>query len=837
MPISHASYIHKPEDYVAPVDLNLMGKVLQYKQGEFDAGVAKEQGAIDSAASLDMVRGVDKDYLNSKINSLVDTVNNIGGADFSDPNITNQIAGLSSQIYNDPNIINAVAGTKQFRYVQDQYKQLKEKHPKDWNPANEWYDMNKFQDWFQDSRVGAPTSSGAGEITPYTRYEDDWQKTFDKITQNANVSQEITDKGLMYRIDTHKLVSPDRIWDTAQKMLTPEQRQQLAIEGRYQYQGLPVSELTKAYDADTYKKVGQQTSQLDDYKAKLKGALNIADQDKYQQLIDETNSNISKLVAPVKKNAEQIKENLYLNDKLKGLADRYAFDQTTTKLQPATDKMFKLKYEMDKQKFAYEQGKDNKQQEIEMAKDGLMYYQDPLTGQTTIIQDPNARQNKLRGKLGADGKPDYSGLPGYQAAPTSQTNTVTKDTLDSRKTDLTTANQKLMLDYAQSLGWRKGDASVTVTDLMPDGHLNVNLNPEMKTAMQQAMSAWDAMSQGKKINYDQLDPRFKQFGAKYQENLKEIEAIDDFTGTIDKQIMTKYGVDPDKLAKYNRVQDAIKNAQFSRSSDVAGAAGSSAMHQQVMNNADAHLQQVLSQEGVSPYGSVPGVDPKAVQQYYKNRVAERNTLIGSASEVFRLPTTTVDDDKQKNLAKMLAGNVTGGNLHVYDQHGKTLKDASNTGLNPDNIEVQSKGYKMLEGNLTPVFNIKYKTGPKPENFALMSIPVDKTQQDLLGFGSDQDLTPTTGYNFALRLNGQVKGLITTSGRNYDLKYDIVKYNPSDPNDQGVFVRIYKGDKPIVLDNLYLPTYQHGINFVEGLTKEKTIDDVFNKIQQIAPSNK
>jgi hypothetical protein len=256
-----------------------------------------------------------------------------------------------------------------------------------------------------------------------------------------------------------------------------------------------------------------------------------------------------------------------------------------------------------------------------------------------------------------------------------------------------------------------------------------------------------------------------------------------------------------------------------------------------MQDADKHLQDVLQREGAGPFGNIPGFDPKAIKAYYDNRTKERDALIGSASEVFRLPTVTMTDDKQKNLAKMLVGNVTGGNLHAYDQNGKTLKDASKNGLNPDNIEVISKGYKTLEGNLTPVLNIKYKTGPKAENFALMSIPVDEAQQQVLGFGSDQDLKPLSGYNFALRLNGQVKGLMTTSGRNYDLKYDIVKYNPSDPNDQSVFVRIYKGDKPIVLDNLYLPTYQHGVNFVEALTKEKSIDDVYNKILQVAPSNK
>src|SRR5687767_7752491 len=224
MPISHKSYIHQPIGYTSPVDLNLMGKVLQFKQAQYDAGVAKVQGAIDSIASLDVVKDVDKQYLNTKLNSLVGTVNNIGGADFSDPNITNQIAGLSSQIYSDNNIINAVGNTKKFRYVQQYYKDLKEKKPKDYNTANEWFDFNRFSGWLQDGQVGSSPEGNAGSISPYHKYEEDWQKMFDKITQSANVTTEITDKGLMYRIDSHKLVSPDRIWEVASKMLNPNQR-------------------------------------------------------------------------------------------------------------------------------------------------------------------------------------------------------------------------------------------------------------------------------------------------------------------------------------------------------------------------------------------------------------------------------------------------------------------------------------------------------------------------------------------------------------------------------------------------------------------------------------
>jgi len=838
MPISHASIIHKPNDYTTPVDLNLLGRVLETKQSQFDQGVNKVQGAIDQASSLDVVRGVDKDYLNSKINNLVETTNNIGGVDYSDPNITNQIAGLAPQIYNDPTVINAIAGTRAFRYVQDQYKTLKEKNPKNWNPANEWYDMNKFSDWFNDDKAGASVGAGAGEITPYVKYEDDWSKLFEKIAAHPNVSTTITDKGLMYRIDTQKIVSPDQIWDTAQKMLTPEQRQQLAIEGRYQYQNLPVSDLTKAYDAETYKKVGVATSQLDDYKTKLKASVNIQDQDKYQQLIDSTTNQINTLLSPVRKNAEQIKENLYLNDKLKGLQDRYAFSEATTKLQPATDKMFKLKYEMDKQKFAYQQGHDAKQQEIEMAKDGLMYFQDDF-GHTTIIQDPNARQNNTsRGRVGKNGQPDYSGLPGYNAAKTTQANEVTKDNLDSRKTDLVAANEQLKLQYAKTLAHLKDDDNVTTSDLLPNGHIVVNLTPEMRAAMQQKFAALDSLTQGKQINFEQLDPEFKSYAKKYQENQKEIEAIDNYYTGIDKQIQQKYGATPDKLAKYNAVQAIQKEHDLFSSGRIPNRRvnGKILYGQQVIDNANAQKAQKLAAIGASPDGELPGIDSKAMSAYLQNRDSERNALIGSASEVFRAPRVTITDDKDKNIAKMLEGNVKSGNLHAYNEDGTENQGFSSVGLNMNNIQVIDKGYSTLEGNLTPTVTVNYKTGNKPEDYKVLRIPVDPSQQQILGFGNE--VKPFSGYDFALRLNGKVNDLVTTSGRNYELKYDMVKVNPDDPNDKSVFLRIHnKAGNKIILNNMYMPTYVHAQNAVEALTRFKTIDEAIDNISKMAPSNK
>lgn len=815
MPISHQSYIHKPSDYVQPVDLNLLGRVLQFKQAQYDSGVAKTQGAIDNLASLDMVKDVDKDYLNAKLMNLVNTANNMGGADFSDPNITNQIAGLSSQIYSDDKVISAVANTKKFRYLQKYYSDLKEKKPKNWNAANEWYDMNKFSSWLQDGQVGTSPLEGAGRVTPYTNYEEDWQKLFDKIAQSANITTTMDDKGqLVWRTSTQKIVSPERIWETASKLLTPNQRQQLAIEGRYTYNGLPISELTKAYDSETYAKVGKATGELEDYKSKYKGATSLEDQEAYERLMREKETEINTLLSPIRKNSEQIKENLYLNDKLKGLQARYAFSQNSVKLQLNAAEAFRQRQNLSVKEFEYRQGKDRIDQEIQMLDKGLMWYVDPLTGQRTVVRDPNAPK---KGGSGSGGS-EYAGLPTLENANEEQKVEFGRSMLDTRKESLIGDNQTLFREFVQQLGLKKGLSGVVISDLMDDGRLQTRVDPEMQKAAKDMMDAWNAMTRGEKINYDNLDPLFKSFVGKYQENAKEIEAIDTFYSNIDNQIKQEYGITDAQLNAYNTWQSQVQQQR-------AASRDGMKMQNTYWDEATGTIK--TGENVVNQFVAPQGVDTKRIKEYLNNRSDRQKQLISSADVRFNLPGMTISDDKDKNLAKMISANAS--TMQVYDSEGKPTGKVS---LNFDNIEPVQKSYSYVRSDngdyvKQPTLTFKYKTGSGAEDFEIGKVLVNPQQGQILGFG--RDVRDLTGYRLGLHVNGEVNNVNTTSGRAYDLKYDIVKYYPDQQNNESVFLRIHKGNNKISLYNLPFATPDQAIQYMETQTKYKSIDEAFNNL--------
>lgn len=827
MPISHKSIIHQPIGYTPPVDLNLLGRVLQFKQAQFDSGVAKTQSTIDNIASLDVVKDEDRQYLNAKLTNLVSTVNSIGGADYSDPNVINQIGGLSSQIYGDDKIINAVGNTKKFRYTQGFYKDLKEKKPKDWNPANEWFDMGKFSKWLSDGQVGSSPDLGAGSVTPYNKYEEDWQKMFNNIVQSANITTEITDKGLMYRVDSHKLVSPERIWEIAQRMLDPGQRQQIGIEGRYTYGNIPLPQLVKAYDQQTYDKIAEAQGQLQDYQTKLKGASSITDQEKYEKLINEKQSELNSLVEPVRKGQEQIKESIYLNDKLKGLAARYSFNQSTTKLQPATDKMFKLRYEMDKQrlyldanKFGYQQQKDTLDREADLAIAGMRLFVDPLTKLRTYIRDP---------RLAKPGEADYSGIPGLNNAGEAQTSTFTKEKLDDRKTSLVTANNQLFMDFVREYGRKRGLSDIIVSDLMDDGNIQGVIDPDMKKAAEQMMATWNAMTRGEKINYDNLDPLFKSFVGKYQTNLKEVEAIDTYYSNVDKTIRTKYGITDEAMAgyqEYQAAQEQYRKALSMPNNPVFDMTDRSM--KTPLDRAQENLARVVGKYKIlsaTPAFSVPNINA-----YNQNRNTERDVLIASADKVFNLPNLPIADDKKDNLKKMIASNA--GTLEFYDEQGKSIDKST---LNFETIEPMNKGYAYIETDAgmarKPVITFKMKTGTKPEDYVIGRVPLTPIQQQALGFGTDiQDLA---GFSFGLMVNGEVKGINTTAGQSYDLQYDLVKYHPEDQDDTSVFLRVHKGNNIISLYNRPFPSYEQAVQFMEGASRQKTAEDAFSFLTEMA----
>jgi len=101
--------------YVQQLPVDAMVKVGMYKQQKYDEGVQKIQSEIDRVAGMDVIRDVDKQYLQSRLNELGSKLKTVAAGDFSNFQLVNSVGGMATQIGKDINVQNAVSSTAWYR--------------------------------------------------------------------------------------------------------------------------------------------------------------------------------------------------------------------------------------------------------------------------------------------------------------------------------------------------------------------------------------------------------------------------------------------------------------------------------------------------------------------------------------------------------------------------------------------------------------------------------------------------------------------------------------------------------------------------------------------------
>jgi hypothetical protein len=101
--------------YVQQLPVEAMAQVGMYKQQKYEEGVQKVQSYIDNVAGLDVIRDIDKGYLQSKLNQLGSKLKTVAAGDFSNFQLVNSVGGMATQIVRDPTIKNAVGSTAEYR--------------------------------------------------------------------------------------------------------------------------------------------------------------------------------------------------------------------------------------------------------------------------------------------------------------------------------------------------------------------------------------------------------------------------------------------------------------------------------------------------------------------------------------------------------------------------------------------------------------------------------------------------------------------------------------------------------------------------------------------------
>lgn len=250
--------------YVEQRPVEAMLKVGMYKQERYDQGVQKIQESIDNIAGLDVVRDVDKQYLQSKLNQLGSQLSMVAGGDFSNFQLVNSVNGMTNQIVKDPNVINSVASSARYRKALEEKQKIVQEGKG--SASNDWMFNNEANAWLNSNDINAQYN---GMYRPYR----DYNKSAQDIVKN--LAKDYTENDIAFgpngeildAITRRKVegISPEKIQAALKAGLSADDWQQMQIDGRYKYSNVSadgfVNDLNSQY-SNTFDGYAQERDRL-----------------------------------------------------------------------------------------------------------------------------------------------------------------------------------------------------------------------------------------------------------------------------------------------------------------------------------------------------------------------------------------------------------------------------------------------------------------------------------------------------------------------------------------------------------------------------------------------
>lgn len=227
------------------------------KQQQYDQGVQKIQGYVDSIAGMDVANDADKQYLQSKLNDLGSRLKTVAAGDFSNQQLVNSVGGMATQIVKDPTVQNAVYSTANYR--KELARLQKDVEEGKSSPANIEFFNKRANSWLSSDKAGQKFSAS---YIPYFDVQKFAKETFDSVKPDGFTIDQVYETDTQGNIKVDKAGRP--IYSPVMKRMEQEGRfpekvkqtieqifsdsrvgQQLDISGQYEYRGYSPEMLTQ----------------------------------------------------------------------------------------------------------------------------------------------------------------------------------------------------------------------------------------------------------------------------------------------------------------------------------------------------------------------------------------------------------------------------------------------------------------------------------------------------------------------------------------------------------------------------------------------------------------
>ena len=246
--------------YVQQLPVEAMVKVGMAKQQQYEEGVQKIQTSIDNIAGLDVARDVDKQYLQSKLDALGNNLKTVAAGDFSNFQLVNSVSGMAKQISKDNNVINAVSDTSKYKKEVAYREQLKKEGK---TSPNRDFDFNRDSGkWLNSTELGDRFNAGYVEHTDVNKKVLDiidklhpggfTKDIINPLKKDGSINYSLI-ADVMHRQGA-KEVTEEQIKVAVNSMLDTKDLDELASQGRYNYQSYTPEDLkeaaTRSYDVN-----------------------------------------------------------------------------------------------------------------------------------------------------------------------------------------------------------------------------------------------------------------------------------------------------------------------------------------------------------------------------------------------------------------------------------------------------------------------------------------------------------------------------------------------------------------------------------------------------------
>lgn len=326
--------------YVQQLPVEAMVQVGMEKQRRYDEGIQKIQSQIDNIAGLDVIRDIDKAYLQSKLNELGNNLKNVAAGDFSNFQLVNAVGGMTSQIVKDPNVVNALSSTKAYRKgIEDMNALIKDGKG---SASRTWEFKTKANDWLNSNDINARFDA---TYKPYTNYRKNATEIIKGLTGDSTIRDDAFDidaKGNLVITDAitrTKLagISPEKIQQALLTGLSPDDWEQMSVDGRYNYSNTTPTSFAESVNASykgKYDAFAQQRTILENSKSSTSSAVEkakidqkIVELDKMLKGIQEEYNSVSKTFEDG--DVESAKARLFTTNFMSGFSKAFSYTETS----------------------------------------------------------------------------------------------------------------------------------------------------------------------------------------------------------------------------------------------------------------------------------------------------------------------------------------------------------------------------------------------------------------------------------------------------------------------------------------------------------------------------